>query len=211
MDNTLTSLAVDPSPAARRRIVHAALALGARAGTWDAVHVHAVAREAGISMEELATHFADKDAIAEGCFDEADAALLIAGEQAGWAALPEAERLFRAVMAWLDTLAPHRRLVRGMLRYKLHPEHLHLQARGVARISRTVQCIREVSLLPATGWRRELEEAALTSIYLATLACWLADGTAGSLRTRSLLRRLLGGAGRAAALLAFGNATRPVR
>jgi ubiquinone biosynthesis protein COQ9 len=198
-------------PDRRRDIVHAALGLGAKAGSWDAVHVHDIARAAGVSMEELARHFPDKDAIAEGCFDEADAALLAVGEQGGWAALPAAERLSRAIMAWLDVLAPHRHLVRGMLRYKMHPEHLHLQARGIARISRTVQWIREVSLLPAAGWRRELEEAALTSIYLATLGCWLADDTLGSVRTRRLLRVLLANAEGAATLLAFGAAARPVR
>jgi ubiquinone biosynthesis protein COQ9 len=211
MENMPTSVAAKPLPDARRRIVRAALALGTRAGAWDAVHVHDIAREAGISMQQLAQHFHDKDAIAEGCFDEADAALLGAGEQAGWAALPAAERLFRAIVAWLDALAPHRRLVGGMLRYKVHPEHLHLQARGVARISRTVQWIREVSLLTATGWRRELEEAVLTSIYLATLGCWLVDDTAGSARTQRLLRRLLANAERAATLLASGSAAAPVR
>jgi ubiquinone biosynthesis protein COQ9 len=195
----------------RRKIVRAALALGSRAGNWDAVRVHDVAHEAGISIQEMSQHFGDKDAIAEGCFDEADAALVRVAEQTGWSALPSGERLFRAIMAWLDALAPQRRLVGGMLRYKLHPEHLHLQARAVARISRTVQWIREVSLLPATGWRRELEEAALTSIYLATFACWLADDTVSSVRTQRMLRRLLANAERAAALLTFAGAGHPVR
>jgi ubiquinone biosynthesis protein COQ9 len=211
MDTPQIAPGTDSPPDIRRKIVRAALALGTRAGSWDAVRVHDVAREAGISMQEMPRHFGDKDAIAEACFDEADAALVRVAEQSGWSALPPDERLFRAIMAWLDTLAPQRPLVAGMLRYKLHPEHLHLQARGVARISRTVQWIREVSLLPATSWRRELEEAALTSIYLTTFACWLADGTAGSMRTQRLLRRLLANAGRAAALLTLAGAVRPVR
>jgi ubiquinone biosynthesis protein COQ9 len=62
-----------------------------------------------------------------------------------------------------------------------------------------------------TGWRRELEEAVLTSIYLATLASWLADGTAGSARTQRLLRRLLTHAERAAMLLGSGSAAAPLR
>jgi ubiquinone biosynthesis protein COQ9 len=57
-----------------------------------------------------------------------------------------------------------------------------------------VQWIREVTMLRATGWRREVEEAVLTTIYLATFACWIADATAGSRRTRDLLWRLLGAA-----------------
>jgi len=182
-----------------RDIVQTALRLGEEAGSWDAVHVHAVAREAGISLEDLSRHFQDKDAIAEAYFDNADAALLSVGSEAGWSELDIRERLFRAVMTWLDALEPHRRLALGMLRYKLQPEHLHLQARGIARISRTVQWIREVSMLPSVGWRRELEEAALTTIYLTTFSCWLTDKSAGSERTRGLLKRLLAGAEQGAA------------
>jgi ubiquinone biosynthesis protein COQ9 len=85
-----------------------------------------------------------------------------------------------------------------MLGYKLHPEHLHLQARGIARISRTVQWIREVAMLPSVGWRRELEEAVLTTIYLTTFSRWLTDKSAASERTRRLLQRLLASAERGA-------------
>jgi ubiquinone biosynthesis protein COQ9 len=181
----------EPLETVRRKIVHTAIALAERAGSWDAVHVHVVAREAGISLEELQRHFQDKDAIAEGWFDTADASLLSAANQAGWRELEARERLYRVMMAWLDALAPHRRLALAMLRYKFHPEHLHLQARGIMRISRTVQWIREVAMLPAVGWRREGEEATLTSIYLAAFACWLTDNSAGTQRTRRFLKSLL--------------------
>lgn len=191
--------------ATRRRIVLAALRLAHAAGGWDAVHVHAVAREAGVTMQELRRQFGDKDAIAEGLFDLADAAMTAAGREEAWPRLPLRDRLFAALMAWLDALAPHRRLVLAMLGYKLHPEHIHLQVRGVARISRTVQWWREVALSPATGWRRELEEAALTTIYLTTFARWLRDGTPGSESTRRQLRRALALAGRGAALLPAGG------
>ncbi|HWI82998.1 hypothetical protein [Ramlibacter sp.] len=177
--------------AMRRRIVRAALRLAEAAGSWDAVHVHAVAAEAGVTMAQLREQFAHKDAIGEGLFDIADAELLACSDEVGWSHLPYRERLERAILRWLDALTPHRRLVGELLRYKLHPEHVHLQVLGVARISRTVQWIREVAMLPSVGWRRELEEAALTSIYLATFACWLTDGSLGAHRTRTLLHRLL--------------------
>ena len=201
MDNPVEltpDMRLDP---VRRGIVLTALRLGEAAGSWDAVHVHDVAREAGISLEELRRYFGDKDAIAEGYFDIADAALLAASKQAGWGQLPIRERLYQAMMTWLDALAPHRRLALGMLGYKLHPEHVHLQARGIARISRTVQWIREVAMLPSVGWRREVEEAALTTIYLATFSSWLTDASLGSRRTRRLLKGLLAGAEQAAGWL----------
>jgi ubiquinone biosynthesis protein COQ9 len=191
--------------AVRRSIVHTALRLAEQAGSWDAVHVHAVAHELGMGLDELNRHFGDKDSIAEGFFDIADAALLAAGRQPGWAALPTRERLFRAIMAWIEALAAHRRLVPGMLGYKMHPEHIHLQVRGVARISQTAQWIRETAMLRSTGWRREAEEAVITSIYLTTFSRWLWDDSRGAESTRRLLKRLLAAAERGAMRLGFAG------
>ncbi len=194
-----------PDDAARRRIVASALQLAEAAGSWDGVHLHAVAAAAGVTMEELHRHFPDKDCITEGLFDQADAALTAAGAAENWSRQPFGERLFTALMAWLDTLAPHRAVVAGMLGYKMHPEHVHLQVRGVARISRTVQWWREVALSPSTGWRRELEEAVLTSIYLATFARWMTDRSPGGERTRRQLRGALAIAQRGGGLLGYSG------
>lgn len=198
MDKSAAPAQDGAPPTVKRMIVQTALSLAEEAGSWDAVHVHAIARAAGISLEELRRHFGDKDAIAEGFFDIADEALLSVCKEPGWGEQETRERLYRAVMSWLDALAPHRSLAVGMLGYKFHPEHLHLQARGVARISRTVQWIREVSMLPSIGWRRDLEEAVLTTIYLTTFSYWLTDTSPGAERTRGFLRRLLAGAEKAA-------------
>lgn len=199
--------AIPESDAARKaRVVAAAVRLAQAGGGWDAVRMHDVAREAALPLADLLALFPDRDAIAEGFFDLADQALVATGRQAGWARLPPRVRVGQAITAWLDALGTHRGVVRGMLGYKLRPEHLHLQARGVMRISRTVQTIREVALLPAVGWRREVEEAALTSISLATFTCWLADPTPRAQRTRRLLDTLLSVAERGATWLRFDRA-----
>jgi ubiquinone biosynthesis protein COQ9 len=182
-----------PPPA----ILDAALALGEQRG-WDAVHVYDVAQAMGVPLADIARHYGDKDALAEAWFDRADAALLAMAESPGWMDLTPRQRLHQAICAWLDALAPHRRISGEMLLYKFQPEHLHLQAQGVMRISRTAQWIREVARIPSVGWRREFEEAALTSIYLATFARWLGDGSAGAERTRAFLDGLLSVAERAA-------------
>jgi hypothetical protein len=96
-----------------------------------------------------------------------------------------------------------------MLRYKLQPEHLHLQALGITRISRTVQWWREAARLPSTGWRREVEEAALTAIYLSTFAFWLNDDSPSAARTHQLLDGLLSVAEFAALKTAPRSKTRP--
>jgi ubiquinone biosynthesis protein COQ9 len=201
-----STIIIDADRALRARVIATALRIAELGGGWDAVRVHVVAREAGLPLAEVQRLFADRDAIAEGFFDQADQALLAVADESGWLRRPPRERVGRVIMAWLDALCPHRLVVRGMLGYKLQPEHLHLQARGIMRISRTVQCIREAAMLPATGWRRELEEAALTSIYLATLGCWMTDATVRSTRTRRLLDTLLSLADRAAAWTSVGRA-----
>ena len=152
----------------------------------------------GITLADIARHYDQKDSLAEAWFDRADAALLALAATPGWNDLSAQQRLHRAVFAWLDALVPHRRITGDMLRYKAQPEHLHLQALGVIRISRTVQWIREVALLPAVGWRREIGEAVLTGTYLATFASWLRDDSVGLANTHSLLDRLLAVAQRVA-------------
>jgi AcrR family transcriptional regulator len=176
-----------------QRIVDTAIELGERRG-WDAVHLHEIARLLGIGLADIGRHYDQKDAIAEAWFDRADAALLMVSQAPGWIDLDPRERLHHAIFSWLDMLAPHRRLTAEMLRYKFHPEHLHLQALGLMRISRTVQWIREAACLPSTGLRRELEEVALTAIYVTTFAHWLGDESPGAARTHDFLGRLLAGA-----------------
>ena len=170
----------------RSRILDTTIDLAEQRG-WDAVHLHEIARVMGIALAEIQHHYLHKDAIAEAWFDRADEALLAASEMQGWMELSVPQRLHDALFAWFDALAPHRRVTAEMLRYKLHPEHLHLQALGVTRISRTVQWIREVALLPSVGWRQELEEAALTAIYLSTFAYWLSDDSRGFAGTHAFL------------------------
>jgi ubiquinone biosynthesis protein COQ9 len=171
-------------------ILMTALDLGEARG-WDALHLYDIARALDITLSDIRRHYDQKDALAEAWFARADAALLAVAETPGWLALDARQRLARAIFAWLDALAPHRRLTAAMLRYKLQPDHLHLQLAGLLRVSRTVQWLREAAGLPSAGWRRELEEIALTGIYLSTFACWLNDASTDSARTRAYLDRLL--------------------
>ena len=83
-----------------------------------------------------------------------------------------------------------------MLAYKLEPGHVHLQALGITRISRTVQWFREAAHQDSTGLQRIVEESALSSIYLAAFARWLFDdagnGSKGKTFLEKSLRRWLG-------------------
>lgn len=179
------------------RILEAALMLGRRDG-WDAVHLHNVAQHMGLTLTEIRAHYGQKDDLAEAWFDRADAAMLRAAEAAGWNSLSFRERLLRTMLAWFDALAAHREVSVQMMRYKLQPDHLHLQAAGVMRISRTMQWIREAAKLPTVGWRREIEEVVLTGIFLGAVGCWLLDRSPDARRTRAWLEDRLASAERMA-------------
>ena len=188
----------------RERILDAALALAARIG-WDAVHLHEVAREAGLPLAALQRHCAGKDALADAWFDRADRALLGAADGPHWRALDPRERLLRALLAWFEALSAHRKATLAMLRYKAQPDHPHLQLGGVLRVGRTVQWWREAALLPSTGWRREAEEAVLTAIFLGAMGAWWLDASPDLGLTRRWLERRLAAAQRAARWLPGGR------
>jgi AcrR family transcriptional regulator len=192
-------LGPDP-PMDTEQILDTALSLAQRRG-WDALHLHEVAEALGIGLAELHRHVRLKDDLAESLFDRAERALVHAGDAPEAATLSERERLQRTLHAWFDTLDPHRAAAAAMQRYRLQPEHLHLQAAGLLRISRTVQCWREAARLGTAGWRREAEEAVLSAIFVGAMSRWLFDGTPGAARTRAWIAARLEAAERAARLL----------
>ena len=171
-------------------ILDKALELGELNG-WDALRLHTVADALQLSLDEIRLSYPQKDDLAEAWFDRADRAALAVHERDGFTHLPERTRVAMVIMAWLDALLPHRRLTRAMLGYKLEPGHLHLQALGIQRISRTVQWFMEAAQLDQRGLRRIATETTLTSTYLATFTRWLMDDSPNSQHTRKLLDGLL--------------------
>ncbi|MFQ5935963.1 MAG: TetR/AcrR family transcriptional regulator [Acidiferrobacterales bacterium] len=179
----------------RERIVDTALALGEQR-PWEAVRLHDVADALSISLNDVRQYFREKEELVDAWFDRADGAALEDATTAEFQALAPRERLHRAIMTWLQALAPHKKVTREMIYGKLEPGHLHVQIPGLLRISRTVQWFREAAHRDATFLRRALEETGLTTIYLITFFYWLRDDSAGATRTAALLDRLLGNAQR---------------
>ncbi|MDX1487419.1 MAG: TetR family transcriptional regulator [Acidiferrobacterales bacterium] len=179
----------------RGKIVDAALALGEQR-SWEAVRLHDVAAELGISLNEVRGYFREKEEIAEAWFDRADALMLEDAATMRFQSLPVHERLHRVIMTWLGALAAHKRVTQQIIFGKMEPGHLHVQIPALLRVSRTVQWFREAAHRDATYVRRALEETVLTSIYLVTFFYWLRDDSEGATRTGVLLDRLLRGAGR---------------
>lgn len=176
----------------RERIVDTALAL-AEQGSWERLRLFQVAGALGIGLEELRREFREKEDLIDAWFDRADAALLRAGVGPALEGLAPRERLHRLLMTWFDALAPYRRVSRQMIQGRFEPGHVHIQARGLLRVSRTVQWWREAARCETACLGRALEETVLTGIYLSTFAYWLQDASTEAAGTRRLLDRLLRG------------------
>jgi ubiquinone biosynthesis protein COQ9 len=177
----------------REKIVDAAVAL-AEQSSWEQVRLFDVASRLGVRLNDVRRHFSEKEDVIEAWFDRADAAVLDASAEPGFETLPARTRLHRLVMTWLDALAGHRRVTREMIYGRFEPGHVHMQVRGLLRVSRTVQWIREGALRDAAYLTRALEETVMTSIYLMTFFYWMRDDTTDSTSTRQFLDRLLQGA-----------------
>jgi len=188
----------------RDEIVDTALRL-AEDRSWEAVRLHEIAAALGVALNDIRTHFREKEDIVDAWFDRADHAML-ASARADAEAWSSRARIERALLAWLDALSAHRRVTREMILNKLELGHVHYQAAGLLRVSRTVQWLREAAGRDAVLPRRALEEAGLTGIFLATFFYWMWDDSPGSGRTRALLARLLARAERATRWFAFARA-----
>lgn len=189
------------------RIVDAALAMAENDG-WDRVRLRQIAVDLGIDMADIAARFRDRDAIADAWFGRARAALL-APPPSDFAAAPVSERLFVLMMRFLDALAAHRRVTVAMLQIKLWPFHPHHWLPMLFELSRIVLWWRDAAGLDAPPPRREIEEIALTWLFIATLAVWANDATPGQERTRRFLRRRLADADALAQLCRSPRRGRP--
>jgi AcrR family transcriptional regulator len=182
------------------RIVDAALALAAAEG-WERVRLRKVADALGIPLAEVNRHFRDLNGVADAWFARAWTAML-APPPPGFFELPAGERLSVLMLRWFDALSAHRRVTVQMLATKMWPFHPHHWVPMLFDLSRTILWLRDAAALDAESPCREVEEVALTWLFLATLAVWATDGSAGQQRTRRFLRRCLSATDRFAASLA---------
>lgn len=182
-----------------RRVVEAALVLAGEVG-WEQVRLSTLADRAGLELAEVGRRFRDVDAVANAWFARARLAMLAlpAAELAG---KPADERIALAFEAWLDALAPQRRVVAEILRHKLYPSHPHHWVPLVFDLSRLVHDLLDLARVPGACRLRQAQEIGLTAITLATLAHWLRDDSPGQERSKRALRRRLARAGRIATRL----------
>lgn len=174
-----------------QQILETALLLAEKKSSWEAVRLCEVAAELNISLYQISAHYRQKDDLAEAWFDRADRAMLEDADRADYLQLPVRDRFHRSIMTWLNAMSEHRRVTGQMLLYKLEFGHVHLQALGVMRISRTVQWILEAAHRKTLDFERVLEEVVLTGIFLSAFAFWLSDSSSDAMRTSKFLETSL--------------------
>ena len=95
------------------------------------------------------------------------------------------------MLRWFDALAPYRRVTIDMLTLKMWPFHPHHFVPLPFNLSRTILWLRDAAGLDAERPRREVEEVALTWLFVGTLVVWAHDASSGQKRSRRFLSRAL--------------------
>ncbi len=91
---------------AKDKIVDCALDLAGRK-SWESLRLHDVAAELQLSLNDVRAYFREKEDITDAWFDSADAAMLQAGAQPGFAELKKARRFgFRRIQGRKYAPAP---------------------------------------------------------------------------------------------------------
>ena len=128
----------------------------------------------GAAVAEIGRFFRDVDAIVNAWFARARLTMLAlpAEELTG---RPADKRIALAFGAWLDSLAPHRRVAAEILRHKLYPSHPHHWVALIFNLSRFVHDLLDVARVLAPARLCQAQEIGLTAITLATLADGLRD------------------------------------
>jgi AcrR family transcriptional regulator len=149
------------------RAADAALALAADR-RWNEISLRDIARAAGLSFAELYARAPGKAALLNRLSRRFDQAAL---KQAEEDAAPDAEvhdRLFEAVMARLEVMAPHRDALVAIAR-----------AEGLAmlgpRLPFTARALLEAAGIDTGGPRGAARVAAMTAVWVRVLQVWRDD------------------------------------
>jgi AcrR family transcriptional regulator len=164
----LTDQAVTAAPTdVLDRAAEAALALAADR-PWGEIALRDIARAAGVGFAELYARAPGKAALLDRLSRRFDREALAAAEDD---TAPDAEihdRLFEAVMARLEAMAPHRDALIAIAR-----------SEGVLvlgpRMPATARALLEAAGIDTGGPRGALRVAAMTAVWLRTLQVWRDD------------------------------------
>ncbi len=133
---------------------------------WSEISLRDIARAAGVSFAKLYARANGKDALLDHLSRRADAAALTSGEADESAEAHD--RLFEAVMARLEAMAPHRDALIAIGR-AVGPLALF------PRLPRTAKALLEAAGIDTGGARGALRLAGMTRVWARTLQVWRDD------------------------------------
>ena len=185
---------------AKAAILEAALALAETQG-WAHTLLPDIAREAGLSMEELYEHIEDKSDILVLLGRMIDKKTLAACSVEPDPALSPRDRLFEILMERFDVLNDHRAALVSILdTFKCDPKQLVISS---PHLGRSMSWILEAAGIETQGIRGAAKVAGLTALYLKTLHVWRDDESADLSKTMAALDKDLERAERFANTLGF--------
>jgi AcrR family transcriptional regulator len=154
-----------PSDDPLDRAAQAALVL-AEDRPWDEVALRDIAKAAGLSFAELYARAPGKSALIDRLSRRFDAEALALSEAED---APDAhDRLFEAVMARLEVMAPHRHALIAIAR-------ADGPAAMAPRLPRTARALLEAAGVDTGGRKGLLRVAAMTAVWARTLQVWRDD------------------------------------
>lgn len=190
MNNVMNDAQHKPKALDASHILNAALDMAQEKDNWYDLSLVELADRCDTSVNEIYRHFADTNAIADAWFAQALESMLTPGVE-GVDNLPVKTRLEQIIWRWFEALAPYQKVTAQMLKSKLHPPHIHHWVPMIFDLSRLVQLWRDMAGLHTGGRRRQIEEIALTGIFLVTLSAWCRDKSSQQTHAHSRLLGLL--------------------
>ena len=149
------------------RAADATLALAAER-PWRDITLRDIARESGVGFPELYARAPGKAALLGRIAARLDRQALAAAEEDTSEASEPHDRLFEAVMARLEAMAPHRSALVAIARSE---GRLALGLRAPL----TARALLETAGIDTGGRRGALRVAAMTAVWLRTLQVWRDD------------------------------------
>lgn len=169
--------------------VDAMLRLVATTG-WLNLSLGAVAQESGLGLAELYRQYPSKLALLRGFAARIDAGMLAAlgpGSSEGNAK----DKLFEALMARFDALAPYKEAVRVLSR-DLPRDPIAALCFAESGLAKGLDWALASAQLDAAGWRGAIRRKILGAIYIDSVRIWLNDDSADLSRTMAHLDKRLG-------------------
>ena len=134
---------------------------------WGEISLRDIAIASGVGFAELYARADGKSALLDHLSRRLDGAAFDSGETDDGAELHD--RLFEAVMARLEAMAPHRAALIAIARVQQVRVHVAL------RLPRTARALLEASGIDTGGARGALRVAAMTRVWARVLQVWRDD------------------------------------